>query len=166
MNFWAVPQKPSHQFTGEGDNSHSLPLLPTGCSQSSLPLSRGESKTLFIQFIWQTELITVPGRVQNYLTSKPREPASCNAKPGTEYPCIHQEPHTAQLLSTLVCTEVKNFSVTERSTKYCYLYYKTHFRYFTFSVELQNELQANLYYHLILSSPEGKALHTIFSYLS
>lgn len=28
----------SHQFTSEGDNSHSLPLLLTGCSQSSICL--------------------------------------------------------------------------------------------------------------------------------
>lgn len=85
-----------YQFTCEGDNSQ--PASPPDRLLSILhpPLSRGEIKTLFIQFIRQPELITVPGRVQNYLTSKPSKPASCNAKPGTECPCIHQEPHTAQ----------------------------------------------------------------------
>lgn len=45
----------------------------------------------------------------------------------------------------MVCTQVKIFSVTVGSPKYCYLYYKTDFGHFTLTVELQNELQAQIY---------------------
>lgn len=84
MNFWAVLQKPPpsvHWWGRQQPESASPPerLLTI----LHLPLSREEIKTLFIQFIWQPELITVPGRVENYLLSKPSKPASCNAKPGT-----------------------------------------------------------------------------------
>lgn len=108
-----------------------------------LPLSWGEIKTLFIQFIWQPELMTVPEIVQNFLTSKPSKPASLNYKQGTGCPFIHQEPHTGCVF--LTCHSEKR--------QILLFYYKTDFRHFTLSVELENELRAELYLHLMLSLP-------------